>query len=144
MNADRLTATGAGAWRTWLRTVLAAVAATLAVRAAAIVALDIPAEFEPLAVAGPTVFLTTVGVVAGLVVAVAVDRWSARPVPLFRRIAVAALALSLLPDFWLLTEAGSEAFPGATVPAVVTLMVQHVAAAAVVILIAGRPRSGAS
>ncbi|MXZ70373.1 MAG: hypothetical protein F4Z04_02505 [Acidobacteria bacterium] len=141
MNADRLAATGAGAWRIWLRTVLAAVAATLAVRAAAIVTLDIPAEFQPLAVAGPTVFLTSVGVVAGLTVALAIDRWSARPVQLFRRIAIAALLLSLLPDFWLLTDAGSEAFPGATVPAVVTLMVQHVAAAAVVILVAGRPRS---
>ena len=138
MSADRLAAAGPRAWRIWLRTILGAVVATLGVRVLALTAFDIPAEFEPLAVAGPTVFLTVVGVVAGLVVAVAVDRWSARPVPLFRRIALAALLLSLLPDFWLLTAGGSEAFAGATVPAVVTLMVQHVAAAAVVILVAGR------
>ena len=140
MSADRLAATGLGAWRIWLRTILGAVAATLAVRAVALTAFDIPAEFQPLAAVGPTVFLTVVGVAAGLVAALAIDRWSARPVPLFRRIAIAALVLSLVPDFWLLTDAASEAFPGATVPAVVTLMLQHVAAAAVVILVAGRPR----
>lgn len=141
MSADRLAATGAGAWRIWLRTVLGSVAATLAVRAVALLAFDIPVGFEPLATAGPTVFLTVVGVVAGLVVAVAVDRLSARPVPLFRRIAIVALVLSLFPDLWMLTESGSEAFPGATIPAVVTLMVQHVAATAVVIGVAGRPGS---
>lgn len=138
MSADRLAAAGPGAWRIRLRTILGAVVATLAVRVLALTAFDIPAEFEPLATTGPTLFLTVVGVVAGLVVAVGVDRWSARPVPLFRRIALAALLLSLLPDFWLLTASGREAFAGATVPAVVTLMLQHVAAAAVVILVAGR------
>ena len=144
MSADRLAAAGPRAWRLWLRTVLGALAATLAVRAAAFGAFDIPVEFQPLAVTGPTMFLTVVGVGAGLVVAVVVDRVSERPVPLFRRIAVAALLVSLLPDFWLLTESGAEAFPGATVPAVVTLMVQHVAAATVVILVAGRPIPRAS
>ena len=138
MDADRLAAAGPRAWRAWLRTILGALVATLAVRAAALAVFDIPSEFEPLAVAGPTVFLTGVGVMAGLGVAVAIDRLSERPVPLFRRVAVAALLLSLLPDFWLLTDSGSEAFAGATVPAVVTLMVQHVAATAVVIWVAGR------
>ena len=144
MSADRLAVAGPRAWRLWLRTVLGALAATLAVRAAALGAFDIPVEFQPLAVTGPTMFLTVVGVGAGLVVAVVVDRVSERPVPLFRRIAVAALLVSLLPDFWLLTESGAEAFPGATVTAVVTLMVQHVAAATVVILVAGRPIPRAS
>ena len=138
MSADRLAVAGRRAWRIWFRTILGALAATLAVRAAALLALDIPFAFQPLAVAGPTVFLTVVGVVAGLGVAFAVDRLSERPVMLFRRIAVVALLLSLLPDFWLLTDSASEAFPGATVPAVATLMVQHVAAAAVVIWSATR------
>ena len=139
MGADRLAAAGPRAWRIWLRTILGALAATLAVRAVALSAFDIPVEFQPLAVTGSTMFLTVVGVGAGLVVAVVVDRLSERPVPLFRRIAVAALLVSLLPDFWLLTESGAEAFPGATVPAVVTLMAQHVAAAAIVIWVAARP-----
>ena len=130
MGTDRLATAGPRAWAVWLRTILGAVAANLVVRAAGLAVFAIPPEFEPLAMAGPTVFLTVVGVAAGLGVAVAVDRLSARPVPLFRRIVVAALLLSLLPDLWLLTEGAAEGFPGATVPAVAILMAQHVAAAA--------------
>ena len=82
---------------------------------------------------GPTIFLTVVGVGAGLAVWHLVDRLSAEPKPLFRGIVVTALILSLIPDVWLLTEGAAEAFPGATIPAVVTLMVQHVLAAFVVV-----------
>ena len=141
MGAERLTAAGPGAWAVWLRTILGAVAANLVVRAAGLAAFDVPPEFEPLATAGPTVFLTVVGVAAGLGVAVAVDKRSGRPVPLFQRIVVVALLVSLLPDLWMLTDGGGQAFPGATVPAVVTLMAQHVAAAGVVLWsVTGWPR----
>ena len=143
MGTDRLATAGPRAWAVWLRTILAAVAANLVVRAAGLAAFDVPPEFQPLAVAGPTVFLTVVGVAAGLGVSVVVDRLSARPVPLFRRIVVAALLLSLLPDLWLLTEGAAEGFPGATVPAVAILMAQHVAAAAVVLWsVTGPPGQG--
>ena len=144
MGADRLAAAGSRAWAVWLRTILGAVAANLVVRAGGLAVFDIPPEFEPLATAGPTVSLTVVGVVAGLGVAVAVEQLSERPVPLFRRIVVVALLVSLLPDFWMLTDSGSEAFPGVTVPAVVTLMLQHAAAAAVVLWSATRPFGRAS
>ena len=133
MSAERLAAAGPRAWMVWLQTIVGAVAANLLVRAAALAVFDIPAEFEPLATAVPTVFLTAVGVGAGLVVAITVDSLSERPVPLFRRIVIVALLLSLLPDLYMFTSGGAAAFPGATVPAVITLMVQHVAAAAVVL-----------
>ena len=133
MGAERLAVTGPRAWVMWLRTILGAVAANLALGAAAFAVFDIPPEFDPLATTGPTVFLTVVGVTAGLGVALIVDKRSERPVPLFQRIVLVALLLSLLPDLWMLTDSGGEAFPGATVPAVATLMVQHVAAAAVVL-----------
>ena len=77
-------------------------------------------------------FLTVVGAAAGPGVAAAVEKRPARPVPLFRRIVVAALLAPLLPNFWLFTDGAGEAFPGVTVPAVVILIAQHVAAAAVV------------
>ena len=129
MSAERLAVGRA----VWFRTILAALAATLVVRAAALLVFDIPAEFEPLAMAVPTVFWTVVGVAAGLGVAVMTNRRSERPVPLFQRIVLVALLVSLLPDLWMLTASGSAAFPGATPAAVVTLMVQHVVAAAIVL-----------
>ena len=144
MSAERLAAAGPRAWVVWLRTILAAVAANLVLRAAGVAIFDIPAAFEPLAVAVPTVFLTVVGVGAGLGVALAVDSLSERPVPLFRRIVLVALLVSLLPDLWMLTESGSAAFPGASVPAVMTLMLQHVAAAAVVYWSVTRPAGAAA
>ena len=133
MSAEQLATAGPRAWRVWLQTILGALAATLLVRAAALAVFDIPAEFEPLATAAPTVFWSVVLVGAGLVVAMMVDSLSERPVPLYRRIVIAALALSMLPDLYMLTAGGAALFPGATVPAVITLMVQHVAAAAVVL-----------
>ena len=144
MGADRLATAGPRAWVVWIRTIAGAVAGTLVVRAAALAVFDIPPAFEPLAVAVPTVFLTVVGSCAGLAVAVAIDKFSDRPVALFQRVVVGALAVSLLPDFWLLTESASEAFPGATVPAVVTLMVQHIVAATVVCWSATRPLASAA
>ena len=143
MGTERLAAAGPRAWAVWLRTILAAVAANLVLRAVAVGVFEIPSAFEPLAVAMPTVFLTVVGVGAGLGVALAVDSMSEQPVPLFRRIVLVALLLSLLPDLWMLTESGAAAFPGATVPAVMTLMVQHVAAAAIVYWSVTRPAGAA-
>ena len=132
MSAERLAVAEQRAWMVWLQTIVGAVAANLLLRAGALALFDIPSEFEPLATAVPTILFTVIGVAAGLLVALAVDGTSANPVPLFRKIVIVALLLSLLPDLYMFTSSGAAAFPGATVPAVVTLMLQHVAAAAVV------------
>ena len=49
MGANGLAVAGRGAWVVWLRTILGAVATTLAVRLAALAVFGIPAEFAPLA-----------------------------------------------------------------------------------------------
>ena len=62
-----------------------------------------------------------------------VRRSAAQPIRLFRIIAAGTLLVSFLPDLWMFTEAASGAFPGATVLAVGTLMMQHIVAAAIVV-----------
>ncbi len=128
---------GGRAWLLWFRIIVLAVAGNLALRLVALTLLDVPAEFPPLAVPGPTIFLTVLGVGAGLAVSLLVDRLSSQPALLFRRIVITALLLSLIPDVWLLTDGAAEAFPGASTVAVVTLMVQHVLAAFVLVWMLG-------
>ena len=94
---------------------------------------DIPTVFEPLATPVPTIFLTVLGVTAGLGVANLMGPSVSQLVPRSRRVAIVALILSFLPDLWMLTDSAAGAFPGATPPAVATLMLQHVVAAVIVI-----------
>lgn len=103
-------------------TVAVAVLLVLATRAVAVPLFGLDGEFPPLTYAGLamfTVFFVSIGVLvfAGFVL------WSARPVLLYRRVALAALALSMLPDAWL-----PGRVPGATWPIALVLMVTHVAA----------------
>ena len=62
-------------------------------------------------------------VVSVLLVFVGCAMWSAQPISLYRRIALGALALSMIPDALLPGNV-----PGATWPAAFVLMVAHVAA----------------
>jgi hypothetical protein len=100
--------------------------------------LDIPAEFPPLAMPVPTIFFTVMGVSAGLGVSLWVGRSHAQPERRFRWIVIVTLLLSFLPDVWLLSDAARIPFPGATIPAVVTLMAQHVLAAVIVVWLVTR------
>ena len=84
MGGDR----GGGVWRTGLKTIVAAVVATLLVRWVGVSVLDIPLEFPPLAQAGPTVFFTTISALGAIAVFAVVRRRSRTPVRLFRGIAV--------------------------------------------------------
>ena len=120
-------------WVAGLTGLVGSLIATLAIRSSALAALDIPAEFPPLAGPGPTIFFTTVASVGAVGVFAAVRRYGNRPVHLFRWIAVAVLLASFVPDLWLLTEGAASAFPGATPAEVGSLMMMHVVAAAVIV-----------
>ena len=124
---------GRWTWHVWLQTILASLVGTLLLRMGVVALFDIPPEFAPLATVGPTILLTVLGVGAALAVALLVGQSASQPVRVFRQIAMVALIVSFLPDAWMLTEGAAVAFPGATVPGVITLMLQHVVAAFVVI-----------
>jgi hypothetical protein len=103
-------------------TVATGVLLVWATRAAAFAVLDLPAEFPPLTHGG-LAFFTVVGVGLGVLVFAAVATMSATPIRTYRRIALVALALSMLPDAWLPGNV-----PGATWPIAIVLMLAHVAA----------------
>ena len=103
-------------------TVVAAVLLVCATRAAAFALVDLPAGFPPLTYGG-LAFFTVMLVGLGVLVFVGCAMWSARPIPLYRQIALVALAVSMIPDA--LLPGNVE---GATWPAAIVLMVAHVAA----------------
>jgi hypothetical protein len=103
-------------------TILAAIVAVLAVRVIAFAVLELSPEFVPLAW-GALITFTAVLVAAGVLVFAAVGRLAARPIQMYRRIALGALAVSMIPDLWL--PGGS---PGATWSAVLVLMAMHIVA----------------
>ena len=114
-------------------TVVVAVLLVWATRVLAFALLDLPAEFPPLTYGG-LAFFTVVGVGAGVLVFAAVAMLAAKPIPVYRKIALAALALSMLPDMWLPGNV-----PGATWPIAIVLMVTHVAAWAPTMFILTNP-----
>ena len=103
-------------------TVVVAVLLVFATRAVAFALVDLPAGFPPLTYGG-LAFFTVMLVGLGVLVFVGCAMWSARPIPLYRKIALVALAVSMVPDA--LLPGNVE---GATWPAAITLMVAHVAA----------------
>jgi hypothetical protein len=91
--------------------------------------LEIGEGFLPLGV-GPTVVFTVAGMVGAVVVFGPILRFAGRPVRLFRRVALAVLLVSLVPDVLMLF---SGYMPGATVAGVFTLMVEHAVSWAVAV-----------
>jgi len=103
-------------------TVVASLVAVFAVRVVAFAMLDLSPGYPPLTFQGLTIF-TTFLVSVGVLVFVFVARSSATPIRTYRRIALVALVLSMIPDLFL-----PGADPGGTWPAAIVLMVMHVAA----------------
>jgi len=114
-------------------TVVAAVLLVWATRAVAVPLFGLNGEFPPLTYGG-LAFFTVVGVGLGVLVFAGVAMISSTPIPTYRRIALVALALSMIPDFWLPGNV-----PGATWPIAIVLMVTHVAAWAPTVFILTNP-----
>jgi hypothetical protein len=111
---------------TWVG-VLAIVAATavnVVIGYLALTFLDISTLFVPLNGYGTIVPLTVIGVAGAAVVYALIMRYSRNPIRLFLRVAVAALALSFVPDISLLIFT----VPGASPISVGVLLLMHVAA----------------
>jgi hypothetical protein len=104
-------------------TVLASIAAVLAVRLFAVALVHPPPEFTPLGI-DSAVVLTGVLVTCAVLVFVLVARFTATPIRTFQTISIGALLLSFVPD---LVVPRSHT-PGANWPAAVALMTMHVAA----------------
>lgn len=113
--------------------IVAAVVANQIIRLIA-VALGIGADFMPLSF-GPPLFFSVIGVLGATIVFAIVARFAKRPLALFRTIALVVLVISLIPDVMLYT---SQSMPGASLPAVVTLMLMHVAAWAICVQLFSR------
>jgi hypothetical protein len=103
-------------------TVVVAVLLVFATRAVAVPLLGLDGTFPPLTYQG-LAFFTVILVSLGVLVFVGFVRWSLRPIALYRKVALAALVLSMFPDAWLPGNV-----PGATWPIAVVLMATHVAA----------------
>jgi hypothetical protein len=90
-------------------------------------------EFVPLSMPQPTIFFTVLGVLPAVLVFALVGRFVRRPARTYTIIAAIALLISLIPDVMMIVDPTSAPFPGGTVVNVITLMVQHVVAAVIVV-----------
>ena len=104
--------------------VVAATALNVLIGYVAATFLEISRMLSPLNGYGTIAAYTAIGVAGAIVVYVLLTRYSRNPMRLFLRVAVAALALSFVPDILLLVFAA----PGATLISVGVLMLMHVAA----------------
>ena len=109
--------------------VVLSLAANGLVRGVTLLLFDISPEFRPFTWPQLTLF-TVIGVVGATLAYAWVLRRSPQPATRFRNIALVVLLLSFLPDVGLLV---SQAAPGMTIPAFWTLIVMHVATAAITV-----------
>ena len=107
--------------------IVAAVIANVIFAALAVRAFGISNEFLPLT-SEPIAIFTAVGVLGAVIVFAIVARFARDPIPLYRKIALGVLLVSLVPDLLLLWAPPEMR---ADVPQVIALMLTHVVAAGV-------------
>ncbi|MDR7615453.1 MAG: DUF6069 family protein [Armatimonadota bacterium] len=110
-------------WQGWVLALVSAAVANELLRLAATALFPVPPAFQPLT--RPAVFFwTAVGTTGAALVYAALRRYAADPARTFRRVALAVLVLSWIPDVLLLVSPPAQ-LPPALPEAVVTLMVLH-------------------
>ena len=114
--------------------VAASVAANLIVRVILFALVTLPAEFPPLQPPAIAVF-TFFGTILAVMVFAVVVRLSRTPIRTFRFIAVIALVVSLLPNFFLMANPSAAPFPGGSALAFGVLCLFHGIAAFVCVTI---------
>lgn len=132
MSISELEQAGGAGRRLWWDGAVAAAGALVVnalIRTAAVTLFGVSPELRPFTWPQLTLF-TLVGVLGATVVFGLVARRSPHPAETFRRIAIAVLALSFLPDVTLLV---TDILPGMTVAAFWSLVAMHVATAAITI-----------
>lgn len=118
--------------------IVAAVAGNLVVRFIAAALLNPAPEFLPLGWAPPILF-TFGGVLGAVIVFGLIGRFARRqPIALFRRVALIALVVSLIPNVLLLFNPQSAPFPGATAANFLALSLMHVVAWAISVTVLTR------
>lgn len=91
---------------------------------------DLPADFPPLSV-GAIAFFTLVGTGLGALVFAWLARRSATPFRTYRRLAVAAFVVSILPNLLAAVNPAFFPFPGGTTTVFLTLILFHIIATVV-------------
>jgi hypothetical protein len=113
--------------RAGINSVFAAVVANLVTRILLGAVLGLPAEFPPLQY--PAIaFLTILGTSAGAVVFYLISRRARDPIRTYWIVAMAALALSIIPNFFIMTNPSMMPFPGGSALAFGILIVFHLVA----------------
>ena len=125
--------------RAGLLSVAAAVVANIIAYFIARAVFDLPADFPPLSV-GAITFFTIIGTGLGALVFAWLARRSAAPARAYRRIAVVALIVSIIPNVPAALNPALFPFPGGTATAFLVLTLFHVVAAVVSVGVLTRDR----
>jgi len=122
----------ADVWKAGVGGIIAAAIlnALVVIVATRVFGLNAAGDFPPLNGPGAVVMFTVVFLAVATFVFQLIAARSARPLAVFRNVAVAVTILSFLPDVWLAMQPQSAG--GATLPEALTLMVTHMVAAAAI------------
>jgi len=121
-------------WWVGLLGVAASIAANLIFRAIVFALVALPTEFPPLQLPAIAAF-TFLGTGLAAVVFAVVVRLSRTPIRTFRFVAIIALVVSLLPNFFLMANPSAAPFPGGSALAFGVLCLFHGIAAFVCVTI---------